>query len=154
MVNKCTLIGKHQNNGQLIKRLECDVLQYQVDQVVLVAVREKKISKLEQQIVPAAGSQVLYKPTLDLAGGAGGLPQCMLGYTPPGCGPGDLPPGQTPQLPPWVWAWKPARHAGIPSPGKPAERHAGIPPPPPPPLVNRITDTCKNITLPQLRCGR
>ena len=30
-----------------------------------------------------------------------------------GCGPRD-PPGQTPQLPPWVWAWRPARHAGIP----------------------------------------
>ena len=24
---------------------------------------------------------------------------------PPGCGPGD-PPGQTPQPPPWVWAWR------------------------------------------------
>ena len=46
------------------------------------------------------------------------------------CGPGDHPgvdlettpgfgletphPSQTPQLPPWVWAWKPTRHAGIP----------------------------------------
>ena len=53
--------------------------------------------------------------------GGGGLPQCMLGYTPlgvgletapvwawrpPGCGSGK-PPGQTPQLPPWVWAWRP-----------------------------------------------
>ena len=28
----------------------------------------------------------------------GGLPQCMLGYIPPRCGPGD---------PPWVWAWRP-----------------------------------------------
>ena len=28
----------------------------------------------------------------------------------------QIPPGQTPQLPPWVWAWKPARHAGIPPP--------------------------------------
>ena len=28
----------------------------------------------------------------------GGLPQCMLGYRPPGCGPGD---------PPRVWAWSP-----------------------------------------------
>ena len=60
---------------------------------------------------------------------------------PLGCGPGD-PPGQIPlnfplecgpvdppwpdppQLPPWVWAWKPARHAG-----KPPAMHAGIPPP-------------------------
>ena len=28
------------------------------------------------------------------------------------------------------------------------------PPTPPPPPVYRITDTCKNITLPQLLCGR
>ena len=41
--------------------------------------------------------------------------------------------------------WRPARHAGI-----PPARHAGISHPP----VNRITDTCKNITLSQLRCGR
>ena len=26
----------------------------------------------------------------------------------------ETPSGQTPQLPPWVWAWRPARHAGIP----------------------------------------
>ena len=30
----------------------------------------------------------------------------------PGSGPGD-PPSQTLQAPPWVWVWKPARHAGI-----------------------------------------
>ena len=36
---------------------------------------------------------------------------------------------------------RPARHAGI----LPA-RHAGIPPLP----VNRMTDRCKNITLPQI----
>ena len=35
----------------------------------------------------------------------GGLPQCMLGYT-PRCGPGD-PPSQTHQPPHWVWAWRP-----------------------------------------------
>ena len=75
--------------------------------------------------------------------------------------------------PPQVWAWRPplarplsfpprcgpgdpphARHAGI-----PPARHAGIPPPgylqcmlryhPPPIPVNRMTDRCKNITLPQ-----
>ena len=110
----------------------------------------------------------------------GGLPQCMLGYTTLGVGlanpppqvwawrPSECGPGKTPQ----VWAWRPpmarplklslgcgpgnlqgmlgytpqrpARHAGIPH-----ARHAGIPPLP----VNRITDTCKNITFPQL-CGR
>ena len=43
----------------------------------------------------------------------GGLPRCMLGYTPlhlglappPRPGPGDS--GQTPQPPRWVWAWRP-----------------------------------------------
>ena len=55
----------------------------------------------------------------------------------------------------WVWSWKPARHAGIPTiPRRPA-RHAGMPPARyagiPPPPVNRITDACKNITFPQLR---
>ena len=38
-----------------------------------------------------------------------------------------------------------ARHARI-----PPAMHAGIPPPP----VNRITNMCKNLTLPQRRCGR
>ena len=56
---------------------------------------------------------------------------------PPGSGPGD-PPGQTPQPPPWVWAWRPARHAGI----------------PPPRWTEFLTHTSENITLPQLRCGR
>ena len=43
---------------------------------------------------------------------------------PPRCGPGD-PPGPTTRAPPWVWAWRPARYAGI-----PPARHAGIPFPP------------------------
>ena len=56
--------------------------------------------------------------------------------TPPGVGgPGD-PPRRDPSIPPLGVGWRPARHAGI-----------------PPPPVNRITDTCKNITLPQLRCS-
>ena len=42
-------------------------------------------------------------------------PGCEPG-DPPECGSGD-PPGETPQLLPWVWAWKPGRHAGIPPPG-------------------------------------
>ena len=50
---------------------------------------------------------------------------------PPGCGPGD-PSFQPdpPKLLPWVWAWKPARHAGITPPPslEPSARHAGIPP--------------------------
>ena len=72
-----------------------------------------------------------------------------------GCGPGPDPP----QLPPWVWAWKPARHAGIPLPPQDLlqgmlgyhlqSMHAWIAPP-----VNRIKDACENITLPQLRSGR
>ena len=62
----------------------------------------------------------------------GSLPPCMLGnhpvwaWRPTRCGPGDFP-SQTPQLSPRVWASRPARHAGIPSPWRTA-RHAGIPP--------------------------
>ena len=62
-------------------------------------------------------------------------------------------PGQTRQLPPWVWAWRPPRQTPQLSPWVWAWRpamHAGIPPHP----VNIIRDTCKNITLPQLRCER
>ena len=61
---------------------------------------------------------------------------------PPWCGPGNLQGmlGYHPPRPP-----RPAaRHAGI-----PPAMHAGIPPP-----MTRITDMCKNITLPQLRCGQ
>ena len=36
----------------------------------------------------------------------------------------EIPLGQTPQFPPWMWAWRPAaRHVGI-----PPAMHAGIPP--------------------------
>ena len=101
----------------------------------------------------------------------GRLPQCMLGYPPwvwawkppqarplnfppPGCGPGDPPPGQT-QLPPWVWAWRPARYAGIPPPGylqgmlgyylqcMLGYHH------PHPPWTEFLTHASENITLPQ-----
>ena len=94
----------------------------------------------------------------------GCLPQCMLEYTPqvwawkppwvwvwrhpPRCGPGD-PPRPDPSSSPWVWAWKPARHAGIlPLPLETCKACWDTTPSP----VNRITDTCKNITLPQLHC--
>ena len=67
---------------------------------------------------------------------------------PPGCGPGDplarplnFPSGCWPGDPPW----RPARHVVI-----PPARHAGIPTPP----VNRMTDTCKNITFANFVCGR
>ena len=83
--------------------------------------------------------------------GGGGLDQIPLNF-PLGCGPGPDPP----KLPPWVRAWKPGeppprpgtppgtRHPPTPTPGRrhtpPGTRHTP---------VNRITDTCKNITLPQ-----
>ena len=35
---------------------------------------------------------------------------------PVGCVPGDPPRPDPPKLHPWVWAWKPAKHAGIPPP--------------------------------------
>ena len=60
---------------------------------------------------------------------------------PLGCGPGPDPP----QLPPWVWAWRP--HLG---PDPPA-RYAGIPPPPPPP-VDRHTPV--KTTFANYVCGR
>ena len=50
----------------------------------------------------------------------------------------ETPPGQSPQLPPWVWAWRPH---------KDLQGMLGYQPPPPP--VNRMTDRCKNFTLPQ-----
>ena len=71
-----------------------------------------------------------------------------------GCGPEDPPPSQTPQAPPWVWAWKPARHAGIhPSPGDlqgmlgyHLHGMLGYP------LPCGQTDTCKNITFANFVC--
>ena len=76
------------------------------------------------------------------------------------------PPRPDPSTSPWVWAWRPpwpdpstsllgvgletCKACWDTTPQRPAARHAGIPPPSP---VNRIRDTCKNITLPQLRCG-
>ena len=44
------------------------------------------------------------------------LPRCGPEDPSPGCGPGNRPQAPTPQLLPWVWAWRPARHAGIPPP--------------------------------------
>ena len=72
---------------------------------------------------------------------------------PLGCWPGPDPP----QLPPWLWAWRPPPHGQIPpnfplgcGPGNlqgmlgyHLPRYAGIPPPPP----GGQTDTCKNITF-------
>ena len=98
----------------------------------------------------------------------GGVSTSVHAGIPPRCGPGDPParplnfppgvrlethppPGQTPQLSLWVWAWRPAGHTGIPPPPPqlPA-RHAGIPPPPPPPpRTEFLSHASKNMTLPQ-----
>ena len=52
---------------------------------------------------------------------------------------------------PQLWAWRPPWCGlGDFPPWRPAAMHAGIHFPP----VNRMTDRCENITLPQLRCGR
>ena len=80
---------------------------------------------------------------------------------PLGCGPGD-PPGQIPlNFPPWVWAWKPARHAGIPPPLLETCCKAcwdstcnACWDSTPHPLVDRMTDMCKNITFANFVCGR
>ena len=55
---------------------------------------------------------------------------------PPGCGPGEPSQARPLNFPPWMWAWRPARHAGIPP--NPLEKckacwdttctHSGIPP--------------------------
>ena len=60
------------------------------------------------------------------------------GGSPPGTSREQTPPGADP--PPPQSRPPTARHAGI-----PPAMHAGMPPPP----VNRMTDRCKNITLPQ-----
>ena len=108
-------------------------------------------------------------------GGSGDLPQCMLGYpldvgleTPLGVG-WETPLGLALETP-WVWAWRPpwpdpstsplglgletpleTCKACWDTPQRPAARHAGIPPEMhagiPPPHVDRMTDTCKNITF-------
>ena len=63
----------------------------------------------------------------------------MLGYTPPGCGPGGPlnfplgcgpgdPPGQTPQLPSGCGPGNLQGMLGYHPPLRPAARHAGIPP--------------------------
>ena len=76
-------------------------------------------------------------------------------WRPPWCGPGDplvlawRPSWPDPSNSPRVWAWKPARHGGIPPLPPETSCKACWDTPP----VNRITDTCKNITLPQPRCG-
>ena len=84
--------------------------------------------------------------------------------TPPGVGLET--PWQTPQLPPWVWAWRPpppARPLNFPwvwAWRRPPVRPLNLPPwcgpgdPPPPPWTEFLTDASENITLPQLRCGR
>ena len=74
--------------------------------------------------------------------GGGGVCLSACWDTPPWCWPGDAPGVglETPQV--WAW-WPPTRpvtkHAGI-----PPAMHAGISPPP----VDKMTDRCKNITLP------
>ena len=86
-------------------------------------------------------------------------PQARLLNLPLECGPGAPP-----------WPDHSASHLGVGletckacwdiTPWRSAARHTGIPPamhteiPYPPPPVKRITDMCKNIILPQLRCDR
>ena len=66
----------------------------------------------------------------------GGLPRCMLGYTPLHLGLAPLPPG-----------------LGLETPARPLNLPAGYGPGDPHP-VNRMIDTCKNITFANFDCGR
>ena len=112
----------------------------------------------------------------------GYLPQCMLGYTSPGCMSWD-PPGvslETPQVWAWrppqpdpstsplVWAWRPSLETCCKACWDTTYKACWDTTPPPPgdllqgmlgyhlqcmlgyhPPMNRMTDRCKNITLPQ-----
>ena len=74
--------------------------------------------------------------------------------TPPQCGPGDTP-RPDPSTSPWVWAWRPARHARIPPPpgylkgmlGYHLQCMLGYHPPL---STEFLTHTSENITLPQI----
>ena len=101
---------------------------------------------------PRAGNSLARSPSTSPLGVT--LDQVPLNFT-LGCGSG-APQPDPPKLRPWVWAWKPARHAGIPPPSwRPAARHVGIPPAmhagiaPPPPCGQ--THTCKKHNLRKLR---
>ena len=98
----------------------------------------KQMRQIKQEYIP-----VECVPPAAVAVGEG-VSSWLHAGIPLGMGLENPPPGQTPQLPPWVWAWRPTRHAGIPPPRRPAARHAGIPPAAhagiPPPPVNRMTD--------------
>ena len=114
---------------------------------ILLAVIAITTTKFKQECIPVG----CVAPAA-VAIHMGGLPQCMLGYTPPWV---------WAWRPPWVWAWRPPGCGpGEPpgcGPGDPMGVGQETPRPGDPPgvdLENRITDTCKNITLPQLRCGR
>ena len=100
-------------------------------------------------------------PYLPACSVPGGLDLIPLNF-PLGCGPGSDPP----QFPPWVWDWRGGLLLGGSSSWGVGVYSWGVSPPggyargvvsqhalrqtPP---VDRITDACKNITLPQLRCG-
>ena len=82
--------------------------------------------------------------------GGGCLPQCMLGY----------PPGVCLEIP-QVFAWRPTLGVGDPAQARPLNFHPGCGPGDlqgmldyNPPSVNRMTDTCKNITFANFVCGR
>ena len=74
---------------------------------------------------------------------------------PLGCGPGSDPP----QFPPWLWAW--TRSPQFPPLGVGLEGGGGSPcpggdsfPGDTPPPVDRMADTCSNITFANYVCGR
>ena len=127
-----------------------------------IYIRERQSSK-KQECIPVG---CVPPAAVDITGGLHAPP----GADPPGRHP---PPEQAPprpdppQLPPWMWAWTRSPSTPPLDVGLGLETckacHAGIPPPletwckacwdtTTPPPVNRITDACENITLPQLRC--
>ena len=94
----------------------------------------KVLIKTIKPILPGPGpgsgpSQCEYTINLPPGPGPGDPLPTRPPTPPPGYGSGDPPPSQTPQPPPWLWVW----------------RH---------PTVNRMTDTCKNITFTNFVCRR
>ena len=76
-----------------------------------------------------------------------GLDQIPLNF-PLGCGPGPDPP----QLPPWLWAWRPPKTCCKAC--WDTTYNACWDSTDPPPPVDRMTDTCKNMTFANFVCGR
>ena len=105
----------------------------------IYVIQKKKINK-NLRIRPAnhkaTGSTLAWNSGREVSGISLSKQECILV--------GD-PRGQTLQPPSWVWAWK----SPLPAPKPPPWVWSWRPPP-----VDRMTDTCKNITFANFVCRR